>query len=125
MGKTKTSNEVADETVSAPFELILPSDIAIEPWHEVELPRNKKAMVYRVTCFTKEMAVQQLRYDVYIVSRKSLRTTNELYNSGRGVQFQDLPALKHYLYDAVAQLSIRKTTRKIVNVQDLTEVDDE
>lgn len=124
MSKTKTSGETSEQVESAPFTLILPAAINLTPIYTVDLPRNKQAMIYEVDVIDENKMSRQ-RYDAYVVSKKTLQTTRDTYNCGRGHQFSNIPALKHWLYDVAAQLSVKKRTRKMVDVQDLTDADDD
>lgn len=125
-------NEVSLQTEADAFSLRLPTIIDEQPWQEVDLPRNKKAMIYEVMTPPIDRNGVALtpvkRYDAYVVSKKNLSAAEASidYQYGRSVQhFENIPALKHWLYNVAKILSIKKQTRKVVNVQDIHEVDDE
>jgi antibiotic biosynthesis monooxygenase (ABM) superfamily enzyme len=125
MKKTVNNLEQTEQVESAPFVLELPKEINVEPWHTVLLPRNKQAMIYEVTYINEKTMASAKRFDAYIVSRKTLKQNNDHYHYGRLTHFDDMAALKHYLYSVAAELSVKKRTRKVVDVQDLQETDDD
>jgi hypothetical protein len=137
MGKTRTEIEQSTTVENATFDLRLPSEINVEPWMVVELPRNKQAMIYKVMV-KEQVAVpgwqgqvptmhDATRYDVYIVSKKSMSTLNpgDSYYSRSTQHFSHLPELKHYLHDIARTLSMKRRTKKLVNVEDVREADDD
>jgi hypothetical protein len=125
MGTIKTTGEVSNSIETSQFELHLPDVLNIKPWVNVPMPRNKIALIYEVNRSNNDEEKTHLEYNVYIVNAKTLRSTRDPYNMGRPMSFTDLPALKHYLYDVVGQLSVKKRSRKVVDVVDLQDDDDE
>ena len=128
-----------DETVDSSnversiFELKLPNELDIKPWVAVELPRNKQALVYKLVrskydrpgYADAKLLNEAVVYDVYIISKKSLAVSTDGYTARASQSFDDLPSVKHYLYNMVAHLSIKRKTIKKVNVVDLQDDDDE
>lgn len=123
--RTKNIVEQTSQLENIQFDLKLPPEIDIKPWAVVEMPRNKQAWVYETKNYGEHSP--PIQYSVYIVSKKSLSTmadTQQHYHFRTNV-FNDIPSLKHYLLDAAKQMSVKKRTRKIVDVQDLQEADDD
>lgn len=117
----------------ARFELSLPTELDVKPWTTVDLPRNKQALIYKVGRLKYDrpgyadgkLLGEATAYDVYIVSKKTLASSTEGYGTRASQSFDDLPSVKHYLYNVTAHLSIKRKTIKKVNVVDLHDDDDD
>lgn len=116
---------------SSEFKLELPERLQVEPWAVIALPRKQQAMIYEVDVLEKgekgsNVTVNVKRYDVYVVSQKSLKATslNSYRNGAANYSTLHMHELKHYLHDVTAYLNVRRKTRT-TSIVDEDNSDDE